>query len=74
MINTSYRYLGLSRLWLGLFYALFVLGHSAAMADWKEANAALEAGKMSEALSQIRSPTGPSLHDVGDTRRTACSP
>jgi hypothetical protein len=27
MINTSYRYLGLSRLWLGLFYALFVLGH-----------------------------------------------
>ena len=74
MINTSYRYLGLSRLWLGLFSALFVLGHSAAMADWKEANAALEAGKMSEALSHISSPAGPSLHDVGDTRRTACSP
>jgi len=54
MIDKKHGYRGLSRIWLGLFCALFVLGHGAAMAGWKEANMALETGKLSDALSHLR--------------------
>ncbi len=62
MINTPYKFRGWLGIGLGLFCALFVFGHSPAMAGWKEANAALEAGKLSEALAQIRP-----LAEQGDT-------
>ncbi|MBC8240027.1 MAG: sel1 repeat family protein [Alphaproteobacteria bacterium] len=54
MTDKQQRYSGLSRFWLGLFCALFTLSNGSAMAGWKEANAALETGKLSAAMSHIQ--------------------
>jgi TPR repeat protein len=54
MINTFAKISGLGRLGLAFSCALFLFALSPAAAGWKEVNAALESGKLAEALPHLR--------------------
>ena len=53
MTNIPLKLPRLRHLLAGVFCTLIALGHSPAMAGWKEANAALQAGNLSQAMSHI---------------------